>query len=56
LPALRLIHVPVPESHRRRSGAAYLESYANGLARLEGARRSVRAGKRRARGALLAAV
>ena len=28
LPALRLIHVPVPESHRRRSGAAYIHRYA----------------------------
>src|SRR5450631_4185519 len=48
LPALRLIHVPVPESHRRRSRAAYLESYSNSLAWLESARRGVRARRRRA--------
>src|ERR1035438_1481255 len=51
LPAVRLVHAPVSESHRRRSGAAYLESYGYGLAWLEGARRGVRARKRRARGA-----
>src|ERR1700682_316671 len=51
LPALRLIYVPVSESHIRRSSAAYLESYGHGLAWLEGAQRGVRARKRRARGA-----
>src|SRR4051812_3314549 len=51
LPALRLIHAPVSKSRHRRSGAAYLERYGNGVAGLEGARRGVRARKRRARGA-----
>ena len=53
LPALCLIHAPVSESHHRRSCAAYLERHGNGVAWLEGARRGVRAGKRRARGARL---
>src|SRR5579872_5313073 len=50
LPALRLIHVPVSESHIRRDSAAYLEGYGHGLAWLEGAQRGVRTRELRTRG------